>query len=305
MRKIYNTYINIFSIKLFILLVSLTAPYIFNNITELTIANLHALPTIKQQDISIENNKNMIYISKMQSVSENDHIKLVPYKPNALYNYQGFYGVATILIFEKNETIQDMIMGDTSAWAITNLGDKLLLKPVGEQTIAETNAIIFTSKNRIYHFTLSAVENDNILSKDVPYEIRFIYSKAPVNKFKDVISKIGDITKIDIKNARYLNFNYRVSGDSRIMPVKIFDNQNFTFFQFPADNTSIPAIFLVDSTGYEELINFKVVGKYIVVERVAARFTLRDGTDTVCVFNESMPYRLLKQKEKKTSFIGS
>jgi len=65
-------------------------------------------------------------------------------------------------------------------------------------------------------------------------------------------------------------------------------------------NAEIPAIFLVDRTGKEGLVNFRVTGGYVVVERVANRFTLRRGPDTICVFNEAGPF---KKKEKKFLFF--
>ena len=48
----------------------------------------------------------------------------------------------------------------------------------------------------------------------------------------------------------------------------------------------VPAFFMVDSRGEESLVNYRTVGDYIVIERVANRFTLRHGADIVCVFNE-------------------
>tara|TARA_A100001015_G_C14639158_1_gene574736 strand:- start:299 stop:508 length:210 start_codon:yes stop_codon:yes gene_type:complete len=54
-----------------------------------------------------------------------------------------------------------------------------------------------------------------------------------------------------------------------------------------------PAIFYVDSDGYEGIVNFRVKNNYIIVERVSAVFTLRHGVDTLCVFNENLKQRSL------------
>ena len=40
----------------------------------------------------------------------------------------------------------------------------------------------------------------------------------------------------------------------------------------------------------------------MVIERVSARFTLRHGSDHVCVFNENMKYT--KKKVKKRGVFG-
>ena len=84
------------------------------------------------------------------------------------------------------------------------------------------------------------------------------------------------------------NFNYTFSGPERIAHVKVFDDGQFTYFEFSRKNSRLPAIFEVDSDGYEGLVNFRTVGDYIVVESLSSVYTLRNGTDTVCVFNESL-----------------
>ena len=54
------------------------------------------------------------------------------------------------------------------------------------------------------------------------------------------------------------------------------------------ENSRLPAIFEVDTDGYEGLVNFRSVGDYIVVESISPLFTLRNGTNTVCVYNDSL-----------------
>ena len=56
-------------------------------------------------------------------------------------------------------------------------------------------------------------------------------------------------------------------------------------FQFSNKNAEIPAIFNVDADGFESLVNYRVSGDYIIVERVGAQFTLRNGSEIVCVYN--------------------
>ena len=73
---------------------------------------------------------------------------------------------------------------------------------------------------------------------------------------------IPDLT--DIETAKKgLNFDYLVShnrGSQRIVPLKIFDDNQFTYMQFAHINADLPSVFTVDSEGYESLINFRVSG---------------------------------------------
>lgn len=76
-----------------------------------------------------------------------------------------------------------------------------------------------------------------------------------------------------------------------------FDDGEFTYFQFKDINASLPAFFKVDSERRESIINYRTVGDYVVVERVAQMFTLRNGNDVVCVFNDANPLTLLPNVE--------
>ena len=78
-----------------------------------------------------------------QEIATTSHIKQVLYKPNTIFTHRGFYGVATIMKFDQDEVITNLIMGDTTGWQIHDIGSKLVLKPVADEYIAETNAIIF------------------------------------------------------------------------------------------------------------------------------------------------------------------
>ena len=60
----------------------------------------------------------------------------------------------------------------------------------------------------------------------------------------------------------------------------------------------MPAILSVDNSGYESIVNFRIVNQYLAVEGVNAVYTLRYGADTVCVFNETLR-GLSRNLEKK------
>jgi type IV secretion system protein VirB9 len=97
---------------------------------------------------------------------------------------------------------------------------------------------------------------------------------------------------------RKYNQRYKISGTQRISPIRIFDDGEFTYFQFKDINADIPAFFRVDSEGKEAIVNYRTVGDYVVVERVTSQFTLRDGRDIVCVFNEASPLELVPKDER-------
>jgi type IV secretion system protein VirB9 len=80
------------------------------------------------------------------------------------------------------------------------------------------------------------------------------------------------------------NFNYKIKGTKSIRPTHVFDDGLFTFFEFADPNhRDLPAIFWISSDGLESLVNFRIEGRYVVVERLSDEFVLRSGDDKATV----------------------
>jgi len=205
------------------------------------------------------------------------------YNPNDVYRYIGHYNYQGFIEFGENETISTISMGDTSLWLFEYLGNRLFLKPVAQN--ADTNMTIITNE-KVYHFELTAKIATGIDDKDLIFVVKFIY---PDEQDKNILQfpKKPESDEPDMRNLALYNFNYEFTGEPGIAPVKVFDDGTFTYMQFSQANPEVPAIFSVDSAGFEELVNFRVAGNYIVVERVSSQFTLRNGSDIVCVYNNN------------------
>jgi type IV secretion system protein VirB9 len=207
------------------------------------------------------------------------------YNPNDVYRYIGHYTYQGFIEFEDGETIGTISMGSPTLWMFEHLGNRLFLKPVGEDN-SETNMTVITNK-RVYHFELMAKEAKSINDKDLIFVVKFAY---PDEKDKNIVEfpRATPTDEPDLRDLSIYNFNYQYTGEPAIAPIKVFDNGEFTYFQFSKRNAEIPAIFTVDAAGFESLVNFRAAGSYIIVERVAPQFTLRNGTDIVCVYNTSV-----------------
>ncbi|GDX36495.1 hypothetical protein LBMAG18_10060 [Alphaproteobacteria bacterium] len=204
------------------------------------------------------------------------------YNPNDVYRYIGHYTYQGFIEFEEGETIGTISMGNPSLWLFESLGNRLFLKPIGEDA-SETNMTVITSK-KVYHFELMAREAKGIADKNLIFVVKFVY---PDEKEKNIVefAKTNASDEPDLRDLSKFNFNYQYTGEKNIAPSKVFDNGQFTYFQFASKNAEIPAIFMVDADGYEALVNYRVTGDYIVLERVGAQFTLRNGNEIVCVYN--------------------
>ncbi|MDX2095424.1 MAG: P-type conjugative transfer protein VirB9 [Alphaproteobacteria bacterium] len=216
-------------------------------------------------------------------IATDSRIRTVRYSQNEVYQFIGHYGFQSAIEFEADEKIQTVSVGDSVAWLINPSGNRLFLKPIEQNAL--TNMTVITDK-RSYLFELHAEETKDIRAKEMVFSYRFIYPQSDASAVD--YSQTEELPDIE-KNPQKFNFNYSIRGSNVIEPVRIFDDGEFTYFEFKDKNAEVPAFFRVDSTGNDELINFRKRANYIVVERVASRFTLRRGADIICVYNEAAP----------------
>ena len=243
----------------------------------------------------------MVFISGSASalqesipISTDFRIREVPYDQNEVYKFIAHYRFQSSIEFEEGEDIQTISVGDSAAWQIVPTGNRIFVKPIDENP--DTNMTVVTNR-RIYYFELHGEIADDVAAKDMTFVMRFVYpGQLTVQNF-DAADKVPnqDIAE----NPEKYNFNYSISGPARISPIRIFDDGEFTYFQFRDINADIPAFFKVDSEAREGIINFRTVGDYVVIERVTSMFTLRHGPDIVCVFNEASPLQLLPEVRER------
>lgn len=71
-----------------------------------------------------------------------------------------------------------------------------------------------------------------------------------------------------------------------IVPTLVFDDGRFTYLRFPG-NREVPAVFHVLGDGSEAVVNARMQGDLLVVDRVSRRLMLRAGQAVVGVWNEA------------------
>ncbi len=226
-----------------------------------------------------------------RAIAINPHIRMINYSPNEVHSYTGFYNYVASILFEEGEKVVTIAIGDPTAWQITPSANRLFIKPL--QDHPETNALIVTNR-RIYHFALDAREAAGLHDKNLVFETRFVY---PQVNFAYGATDSGSYIP-DINEDHTLNYNYVLSGNDMIKPIRVFDDGRFTYLEFSESTMNLPAVFIVDERGNEALVNIRTVGKHLVVEKVGSLFTLRYDKEHACVFNKARPFKLKKDKKK-------
>lgn len=226
-----------------------------------------------------------------RAIAINPHIRVINYSPNEVHSYTGFYNYVASILFEEGEKVVTIAIGDPTAWQITPNGNRLFIKPL--QDHAETNALIITNR-RVYHFALDAREAVGLNDKSLVFETRFVYPQ--VNFAFN--GETGGSYIPDINEDHTLNYNYVLSGNDMIKPVRVFDDGRFTYLEFSEATVNLPAVFDVDDKGFESMTNIRTVGRYMVIEKVGSLFTLRYDKEHACLFNKSRPYKLKSVKKR-------
>lgn len=228
---------------------------------------------------------------KPLSYPTDSRIKMVTYRDNDVIPIKGKTFTATQLIFAKDEYILDTEGGDTQGWIVhapdnDSLGHMLFIKP----TILDsnTNLTVVTNKHS-YYFRLRSNHSLND-SGDITYAVKFVYPEEESRRakhLKSIQKKRRDSMLNSGKDPKSYNWRYSFAGNRAIMPLHIFDDGTFTFFEL-RPHQPVPAVFAVDDkSGKESLVNTRVQGRYLVVQRTAPQFTLRNGNQVTSIFNKN------------------
>lgn len=233
-------------------------------------------------------------VQKSKPISTDNRIRTYLYSPNEVFIFVGHYRFQSAIEFEKDEKILTVSLGDTMAWKISTSGNRIFLKP--SEKDATTNMTVVSDK-RTYFFELYAEDAKDIRDEDMMFVARFIYGGYASESNENVKTftppptpeQANESFKPDLSKPENYNFNYTLSGVEKNAPIKVFDDGEFTYFQFRDKNSELPAFFEIDGEGKEAIVNYRVVGDYVVVEKVTSQYTLRSGSDVICVFNEARP----------------
>lgn len=225
--------------------------------TKLTLLILLCLGTLHQSWASQE----------PKSLSSDPRLKHAIYSPNQIYNIRSSFSHGTTIEFAPSENIEAIVPGDSIAWQIVPHGYRLFIKPVEQNP--DANLTVITNKN-IYFFDLFAT-TPNLAT----YLLKFEYVK--------------NFTYLEEKSAKSpadYNFRYQIRNNKKSGFVRAFDNGQFTYIQFK-DLADLPAIFWIDATKKESVVNYRIEGPYVVIERVADRFVFRKGKVVGTLLNKN------------------
>ena len=111
-------------------------------------------------------------------ITRDSRIKTYIYNQNEVFLLVLHHGFQSHIEFANGESIDTISLGDSYAWKITPLGNRLFIRPL-EKNI-RTNMTIITNK-RSYQFDIVSKELEEGEEEDLVYQIKFFYPKRNSN----------------------------------------------------------------------------------------------------------------------------
>ena len=206
-----------------------------------------------------------------------------------LYQIYTAPGRVTDIVLEPGEQLAGsgpIAAGDTARWVI---GDTLsgegeaqrvhiLVKPTLPGLT--TNLVINTDR-RTYYVELRAGSATYMASVawTYPKDALIALAKPEAPPRPTIPAASTSPTPLDPDFSR-LNFGYRISGDKvGWRPQQVYDDGSKVHLVFPAGIAAgeLPPLFLLDAAGKGGLVNYRVEGRQIIVDRLFDRAELRLG----------------------------
>lgn len=210
-------------------------------------------------------------------------IRVVPYRPDAVYRLRGYVGYQIDITFAPGERFAGLGVGDSKGVTFATDANHLFLKP--RATHVATNLTVLTNR-RTYLFEYEAnTAPPDPSGADVIYALRFEYAtiSAPAGSFERLQVERDLLTA---RSSRARNYDYWYCGAPSLKPVAAWDDGVQTTLVFGAQ-AELPAVFALNEDGSESLVNFYVQAGRIVVQRVARRLIIRRGKLAGCIVDKA------------------
>lgn len=206
-------------------------------------------------------------------------VQVFPWAEGAVYRLYTAPGHVTDIALEPGEALTAVAAGDTVRWILgdTTSGSgptrqvHILLKPSAAGL--STNLVITTDR-RTYRLAAEATARTAMAAVSWTYPagelVALTGRDIPVES--ESAARAGEVPSF--------NFDYVVKGDRPSWgPVRVFDDGRQVFIEFPQglERDQAPPLFARGPDGSLELVNYRMRGRYYVVDRLFAKAELRLG----------------------------
>ena len=227
-------------------------------------------------------------------------LKSVHYETDKVVTVLGRLGYQSMIEFGNGEQIENVAVGDSSAWQVTpnKRANLLFLKPLFGK--AKTNMTVVTDQ-RTYLFDLSVASTGAPL-----YNLRFTYGARPPEAqpqqrriaYPSLLANASGAAPA-IAHPK-LNYDWKAKGKKELLPARTYDDGRSVYLQWKA-GVPMPALYARDAEGRESLVNYRQVGAFIVIDQVPHALVMRLGKRTGYLINrhppKAQPFRIAERAQ--------
>lgn len=211
-------------------------------------------------------------------------VQVYPFTEGALYRLYAAPEKVSDIALEAGEKLTAVSAGDTVRWVVgdtaSGAGDGVQVHILVKPTAADlkTNLVITTDR-RVYHLELESTQQSYMAALSWRYpQDQLIALKGRNAQAMEAAAQIADPgVSLD-----QLRFRYEITGDRPPWrPLQAFDDTHKVYIEFPerVDQGEAPPLFIVGQEGDAELVNYRVRGRYYIVDRLFSAAELRLGRD--------------------------
>jgi type IV secretion system protein VirB9 len=207
-------------------------------------------------------------------------VQVYPWAEGSSYRLRTAPERVSDIALEPGEALVSVASGDTARWVIGDTASgsgaarrtHVLVKPSAPGLA--TNLVIATDR-RLYRVEVASSAGRAMAG------IAWTYPESELIALRQARAAAAAALPIAAAiTVEALDFSYSIGGDKvPWRPVRVFDDGRQVFIQFPAnfDGVEAPPLFVLGADGAAELVNYRVSGRYYVVDRLFSKAELRLG----------------------------
>jgi type IV secretion system protein VirB9 len=240
------------------------------------------------------------------------------YSADDIYSIPTKCGYQTSIVFDSDEEIETISVGDRSTWQIIPAGSRLFIRPLVEGIA--TNMTVLTNQ-RSYQFDIKSARGKK---GPVVYVAKFTYkpetpaptaapfesASAPAITQLPFTSPTAKTTPafvpppmpasdprpsgprppahVGITTPENPNYNYTYAGPDDLAPLRVYDDGSATYIKYRDVNQPIPNAYVRDASGNETMVPSRVQNGLMVIDAVAGELALKNSSGIVQIYNENI-----------------
>jgi P-type conjugative transfer protein TrbG len=203
------------------------------------------------------------------------------YERGALYAVQASPQRITDIALEPGETLLSVSAGDTTRWIVGDaqsgiagsMQSHILVKPNAANLA--TNLVIMTDR-RVYHIDLRSTSGAAMASVAWRYPVEMTLTTSAPPPPPPPAAAAAAATPVFTPET--LNLRYRIDGDKPDWrPLSAFDDGKQVYIEMPDNLIEAPPLSVIGDEGLEA-VNYRIRGKYYIVDRLFKKAELRLGS---------------------------